>query len=557
MSDSDSDDPVAPSPLSKYELQRQETMRANELVLAGLGMSSSGKEKTPPSAGQEDEEAIVDTTESRFEPKARKTSQTPKPRYRDHSPMPALYAKPSRKSAYQGGYKYSKDSDVPLRSDEKSRPKSPQLVQNKKKKQKTSYCSADENDGDSDYDFRKDIDFDGDFEEEFESKFSDDLDIPIGEYSGHLGYGLGERFDGRFGDRIGNRYGTRIGNRIGNRIGDYFDSDEHVAGIVPAKKTGYKVLSSTGRQIQVHNARIKMRRIKRIEVVSDAQPLSISPPHTIFNRDLKNKVQASEFEYGKKPFRDLDVSAPPDDVSDALSVLHSETPSHFDIFVYRMGNDRIVESNAYYQTEMSSYIQEESGVMLLVDENYSRLGYCEVVDRFQTEKYLYIRVESTPPDIKISKSLINFHQVYNTLISPKNAIAYACNTDVHTRIVPVLFDSEGHEIVGAFISKEFNSRTLMFESASMRLEHAQTLGRGTDEHAQLRFELQRNGMCVAWKNFPIVLCNSLHYVDNKIKNEEVKRAIKLCRKTGADVSRIMEEKARASEAGAVSALVSL
>ena len=62
---------------------------------------------------------------------------------------------------------------------------------------------------------------------------------------------------------------------------------------------------------------------------------------------------------------------------------------------------------------------------------------------------------------------------------------------------------------------------------------------------------------MAWKNFPIVLCNSLHYVDNKIKNEEVKRAIKLCRKTGADVSRIMEEKARASEAGAVSALVSL
>ena len=440
-------------------------------------------------------------------------------------------------------------------------PKSPQPVEKKKKKQKTSYCSDDENDDDSDYDFKKDIDFEDNFEEAFESKFGNDLDFHVGEDSGNLGYGLGDRiggrFDGRFGDSVGNRYGTRIGNRIGNRLGDYFDGDEHVAGVVPAKKTGYKVLSSTGRQIQVHNARIKKRRIERIEVVSDAPPLALSPSHTIFNRDLKNKVQTFEFEYGKKPFRHLDVSAPPDDVSDALFVLHSDTPSHYDIFVYRTGGDRIIESSAYYQTEMAYYIQEESGVMLSVDENYSQVGTCRVMDRFKTEKCLYLRVESSLPGIKISKSLINFHQVYNTLISPKNVIVYTCNSDVHTSIVPVLFDSEGHEIIGAFVSKEFNSRTLMFESPSMRLEHAQTLGRGTDEHAQLRFELQRNGMCVAWKNFPIVLCNSLHYVDNKIKDEEVKKTVKLCRKTGVDVNTIMDKKSREHEADAVSALVSL
>jgi hypothetical protein len=188
------------------------------------------------------------------------------------------------------------------------------------------------------------------------------------------------------------------------------------------------------------------------------------------------------------------------------------------ILIFKKVSDQYVAIGKFFQIDIDNLIQSSDGTVLLTDGKYSFVGSASIISRCVFDDRLFLESTECIDTIDVNESYkFHYHQIYDRIIQPKEvtgsaAIVRAYNTKASNCLVPIIVDAKGREIISAFREKKFVTPILHVQS--LRLEHARTLGKMTEDGCQLRFELVQGNTCIAYKIFPVKMCNSFHALKN-------------------------------------------
>lgn len=196
-----------------------------------------------------------------------------------------------------------------------------------------------------------------------------------------------------------------------------------------------------------------------------------------------------------------------------------------DLCLYAIVGSRHHKVCVCFQTVIPSYVQSLDGTVFLTDERYTFFAISDVTDAHRFQGRLFFRV---------NKKIISFdsseaykmcrEQVYDRTVWPNRSddqqerhYFHAVNCGLDCVLKPVLVDSKGREVIGCFRQKEFVERFLFMDG--LRFEHPSSLKRArTEEGCHLRFEVQNESLCLAFRMYPVKMCNSFHMLCSSIKS---------------------------------------
>ena len=277
-------------------------------------------------------------------------------------------------------------------------------------------------------------------------------------------------------------------------------------------------------EIKRENAMIKEERIERTKFVKAAKPSALSPLHTISGFNIQyDGLTTYPLLYKVGKFRRRpeleninvfsDVSA--DMLSFFSTMIVDTSPEH--ILVFKKVLNRCTAIGRFFQfdtDEAINLVQSFDGTVLLTDATFSFVGSSKITRRCIFEDRLFLESTDYIDTICVNENYrFHYNQIYDRIIQPKEvdgsaATIRAYNTKATNCLVPIVVDAKGREIISAFREKEF--LTPLLHIHGLRLEHARTLDRMTEDGCHLRFELVQGNVCIAYKMFPVKMCNSLH-----------------------------------------------
>lgn len=276
--------------------------------------------------------------------------------------------------------------------------------------------------------------------------------------------------------------------------------------------------------IKTENARIKEERVQRSYFVRDATPSALSSLHAIAGFEFRHdNLFTSSLFYQFMNFRNLpefvefdrDPSVSTDIEMRTFFESMCEKTQLNSIVIYGTTSGKFVEVGGFFQTDIDHYIQSADGTVLLTDDKYTFVGSAIITKQIIYCNRLFLRSTECIASIGASEDYnLHFHQIYDRILLPKvtssgsQAFVRAYNTRMSNCLVPIIVDSKGREIKSAFREKEFLTPILYM--SNLRLEHAKTLGKMTEDDCHIRFELVQGDMCIAYKMFPVKMCNSFH-----------------------------------------------
>ena len=277
-------------------------------------------------------------------------------------------------------------------------------------------------------------------------------------------------------------------------------------------------------EIKRENAMIKEERIERTKFVKAAKPSALSPLHTISGFNIKHDgLTTSHLFYAFMHFRrqpeieNIDTSNISTNTLAFFTLMLAESLAGH-ILIFKKVSDQYVAIGKFFQIDIDNLIQSSDGTVLLTDGKYSFVGSASIISRCVFDDRLFLESTECIDTIDVNESYkFHYHQIYDRIIQPKEvtgsaAIVRAYNTKASNCLVPIIVDAKGREIISAFREKKFVTPILHVQS--LRLEHARTLGKMTEDGCQLRFELVQGNTCIAYKIFPVKMCNSFHALKN-------------------------------------------
>ena len=242
-----------------------------------------------------------------------------------------------------------------------------------------------------------------------------------------------------------------------------------------------------------------------------------SPLHQIDALNVhRGSTETGAVRYSPVP---LCAFTPSDEMDDAFrvkveAVVHNfEAPAH-SIVVCQEDASSV---EVFFQTEMDDWVQSYDTGTVVHAPAYASIGGCPVVRSYAHDGRAVLVVARPVVSIQLTPGYsMHYEQVYDRIMHPKKVndefARVFCTTHTIARIVPVLIDSRGKQIHGAFHEKTPLGASIPIKD--IRFESPTKLGRKSEEDCHLRFEVHtRDDLCIAYVMFPLKMCNSFHSCD--------------------------------------------